>query len=115
MAGIPDKELVAQLNAFMRCIPFLWTWDQLAALRERTHVEYRGNDENFITFAIYLLENTTGEARPYLHVAVHICDRREGIVLGSAYQPLCNSFLWYRDGEVDADELARFAYAWQSE
>jgi hypothetical protein len=115
MSGVPDLELVAQLNAFMRSVYVLWSWDQLLALKEGSHVEYRGNKENFLTFAVDLLEDARDEAPPYLRVYVHVCDLRLGKGLGSVYQPLCNSFLVYRDGKIDAEELVRFAYGWQTD
>jgi hypothetical protein len=101
MPGIADKELVEQLNAFMRAVLELWTWDQLAALGNETHVEYRGNDENLLTFDLQLLENQT-EGRPYLNVSVSVCDLRE-TGLGSAYEPFCTNFIFYKDGELDLE------------
>jgi hypothetical protein len=110
MAGIPDNELVAQLNAFMRSVIAQWTRDQLAALGHEKHVEYRGPETSLITFDLYLLENEVNADRPYLNVAVSACDFREGKGLGSAYAPLYNNFPYYSDGSVDAQELSKFAY-----
>ena len=92
MTRIADDELINQLNAFTRAVVALWTWDQLAALDGDRHVEYRGNEDSLLTFALWLFENETN-GRPYLNVAVHVCDLREH-GLGSAYQPLCNNFIF---------------------
>jgi hypothetical protein len=113
MPGIPDSEMVAQLNCFMRAVITQWTWAELAALGKESHVEYRGPESNFVTFDLHLLENEANAPRPYLNVMVGICDLRDGKDLGSAHSPLCNNFILYRDGEIDAKDLAGFAYGWQ--
>ena len=103
MTGISNEELVAQLNAFTRAVIAQWTWDQLSALGSDRHVEYRGPESNLLTFALSLLEDEPNNGRRYLNVAVHVCDLREGKTLGSAYTPLCNSFIFFQDGELDIE------------
>jgi hypothetical protein len=115
MAGIPDSEMVRQLNAFMHAVIAQWSWDELSRLFQGKHVEYRGPESNLLTFDIDVLEHALDAPRPYLNVAFHVCDLREDKGLGSAYQPLGNNFIYYRDGEIDFVELKRFAYAWQDE
>jgi hypothetical protein len=113
MSRSPDGELVGQLNAFMRAVIAQWTFDQLVALGAESHVEYRGPETNLITFRLHLLENESAVNRPYLNVAVSACDFRGGTDLGSGHAPLCNNFIYYADGSVDAKELSSFGYAWQ--
>ena len=113
MSGIADDELMSQLNAYMRSVIAQWTWSQLAALGTERHVEYRGPENNLVTFDLQILENEANVDRPYLNVSVSACDFREGKGLGSAYAPLCNNFIYYADGGLDVEELSKFGYAWQ--
>jgi hypothetical protein len=104
--GIPDQELTNQLNAFMRVVPLLWAWDELAGwfASGQKHTENRGSDSNWIWFTLDLLEDDYQGDRRYLHVAVSACDSRNSTLEGSAVMPFCNSFLWYEDGEIDMEE-----------
>ena len=103
MTGIDDKELIEQLNAFMRVIPKLWTWDELLNLYDSqdNYVEYRGSESNLLTFDINVLEKDIEDGKTYLNVSVNISDLREGIVKGSTYRPVGNNFIWYKDGTID--------------
>ena len=106
MAGISDEELRAQLNAFMRVVPKLWTWEELQAMfaSDEQYSEERGTELNWISFELYLLEDDVQNGRRYLNVAVAANDAREGKVEGSAYQPFCKNFIYYQDGEIDMEE-----------
>ena len=96
--------LIEQLNAFMHAVVAQWTWDELAALGSEMHVEYRGPKSNQLVFDLSLLENKTDGPRPYLHVAVSVYDSRHHRTFGSAYHPLSNSFIYYRDGGLDIED-----------
>lgn len=109
MTGLPDKELVEQLNAFTRAVVELWSWEELAALGEGRHVEYRGPESNPLTFSLQILENDDLRGRRYVNVLVTVCDLREDGGLGSAYEPLANSFIYFRDGELDLEFKQTFA------
>ncbi|HJQ97665.1 MAG TPA: hypothetical protein VJ826_05075 [Candidatus Polarisedimenticolaceae bacterium] len=106
MAGVADAVLIEQLNAFMRAVVAQWTWDELAALGSEMHVEYRGPESKVLTFDLYLLENETDGPRPYLHVGVAVSDVAHHRTFGSPYMPLSNSFIYYRDGGLDIEDLA---------
>ena len=108
MTAVTDECLLNELNTFMCSIPELWTWDQLAAFGEVAHVERRGSDANYLNFELGLLEQSARTGRPFLHVYALVYDFREGSGLGSAYQPLSNSFLWFQDGELDLQVKYRF-------
>jgi hypothetical protein len=108
MGGVDNSILIEQLNAFMHAVVAQWTWDELAALGERTHVEYRGPESNLLTFEIHLLENETSAARPYLHVMVSVSAVPWGKMLGSTYVPLTNSFIYFRDGALDIEDKRQF-------
>jgi len=109
MAGIPDKELLDQLNAFTRSVIELWDWEELAALGEQRHIEHRGPESNLLTFSVQVLENEELRDRRYLNVSVSVSDFRAGKDLGSAYMPLSNNFIYFRDGELDLEFKEDFA------
>ncbi|GDY22716.1 hypothetical protein LBMAG56_40630 [Verrucomicrobiota bacterium] len=100
-----DYELTNQLYAFMQSIPVLWTWDRLAELHapRQPHQESRGPEDNQLTFELDVLENSAEGGRPYLHIGISVSDlsRKKDTGAGSAWSPLCTSFLWYQDGESD--------------
>ena len=107
MAGISDKELRTQLNAFMRVVPQLWTWEELQALfkENEQYTEERGTKTNMISFELLLLEDDMQDNRRYLNVSVSANDARAGTGKGSVYQPFTNNFIYYQDGELDMEEL----------
>lgn len=101
MSALSDELLMDQLNAYTRAVIAQWSWDELAQLGHETHVEYRGPSSNLLTFSHYLLEDEPNHGRHYLHVAVSVCDFRNDKGLGSGFQPLTSSFIYYQDGEMD--------------
>lgn len=106
IGGIPDQELTSQLNAFMRAVPLIWSWQELAQwfASGQKHTENRGSETNWICFTLYVLEDDYQDERRYLHVAVSAWDSSNSRLSGSAYQPFCNSFLRYEDGHMDRGE-----------
>lgn len=110
---LPDYELVAQLSAFMRLVPQLWSWSDLAALRSSGNsiTEHLGPIDAPLTFDIEILEHDRNQTGEYLHVMVGLSDSvRSKELPASSWGPLTTSFLWYWSGELDvpsSEELAR--------
>ena len=106
MIVISDEELKKQLNAFMRVVPKLWTWEQLLELYEKNeqYTEERGNDNRWISFELLILEDDIQNGKRYLNVGISANDSRIGKIKGSVYQPFFNNFIFYQDGEIDMEE-----------
>ena len=114
MAGIPNNELVAQLNAFMRSVIAQWVREQLVALGSEMHVECRGPDNNPITFDLYLLENeVAGRLSRYLNVAVSAYDFREGDGLVVRSRRCATTSSTTRMALSTPARLLKLAYGWQ--
>ena len=91
----------------MRSIPLLWSWQELQSMyvRSEKFSEERGTSKNWISFVLDILEDDTQNGKRYLNISVAVNDVRSGKGLGSAYQPFCNNFIYYADGEIDMEKL----------
>jgi hypothetical protein len=99
-----DFELTTQLYSFMESVPVLWGWGGLSQLRasDETYTEARGPADNFIQFALQVLDDGTKNGQSYLHVFVRVTDAsRVPGRPGSSTTPLSTSFLLFETGEVD--------------
>jgi hypothetical protein len=104
---------VALLNAFMRRVQMDYTWEDVHALGDKTQYVDRYAGDGMVERCFRVLEREVATERPYLNVLVLVSDLHREDGLGSAYQPLCNNFIWFRDGEVDASEMTEFGYVFE--
>jgi hypothetical protein len=101
----------------VRLVPRLWDRSDLVALShaDDTIKEYRGPETGSLIFDVRVLEANENAKGSYLHVSVCVSDTvRAYPHTGNSRIPLCTTFLWYANGELDMpdpEETARWLAA----
>ncbi len=88
----------------MESIPVLWSWENLVEMKASgaTYTEERGPKDGFLQFELSVLDDGTKDDGYYLHVFVSVTDTcRPNDKVGGCKFPLCTSFLYFDNGQLD--------------